>query len=444
MKLAEALEVVAAFSVEDRLEGLKQHLNPDFIEDALTWSGTTSIRRRRLPAEQVVWLVIGMALRRNESIERVADVLGLALPDGRDSLLAKSGISRARKRLTAEPLAYLFHATAAEWSARSAEAHRWRGFSVYGMDGTTMRVADSPENRATFGGQKTHRGESGYPQVRVVAMMALRSHILSGFRIADYGTGETTLARDIWNEVPENSVVIFDRAFLVKKDLVDLETSGNRHWISRTKSNTTWAIREKLGRDDHLVEWELKGAGLPTTWTLRAIRYKKRGYPQTTLLTSLLDPELYPAKEIIALYHERWETEIGHDEMKTHMLEREETIRSRTPDGVRQELWGIAIAYNLVRLEMERTAAELKVPPTRISFVHSLLLVRDELGGLVGPRLALGTIPKRLQHLRRNMKRLVLPERRSERVYPRAVKVKMSNYPRKRRRRGAQSERHWC
>lgn len=432
MKLAEALEAVADFSATDRLEGLKQHLNPDFIEDALTWSGTTSVRRRRLPAEQVVWLVIGMALRRNESIERVADVLGLALPDRRDTLLAKGGIARARKRLTAEPLAYLFNVTAAEWSARSADAHRWRGFSVFGMDGTTMRVADSPENRAAFGSQKTHRGEAGYPQVRVVAMMALRSHILSGFRMADYHTGETTLARDIWNEVPEDSLVIFDRAFLVKKDLVDLETSGNRHWISRTKSNTTWAIREKLGRDDYLVEWELKGAGLPTTWTLRAIHYKKKGYPRTTLLTSLLDPELYPAKEVVALYHERWETEIGHDEMKTHMLEREETIRSRTPDGVRQELWGIAIAYNLVRLEMERTAAEAGVSPTRISFVHSLLLVRDELGGMTGPRLPLGTIPKRLQNLRRNMKRLILPKRRSERVYPRAVKVKMSNYPRKR------------
>jgi hypothetical protein len=434
VKLADALEAVADFSAGDRLEGLKQHLNPDFVEDALTWAGTTSVRRRRLPAEQVVWLVIGMALRRNESIERVADVLGLAAPDRRDTLLAKSGIAQARKRLTAEPLAYLFHVTAAEWSARSAEAHRWRGFAVYGMDGTTIRVADSPENRAAFGGQSAGggRGESGYPQVRVVAMMALRSHILSGFRMADYHTGETTLARDIWNEVPENSLVIFDRAFLVKKDLVDLETSGNRQWISRTKSNTTWAIREKLGRDDNLVDWELKGPGLPTTWTLRAIHYQKKGYPRTTLLTSLLDPKLYPAKEIIALYHERWETEIGHDEMKTHMLERQETIRSRTPDGVRQELWGIAIAYNLVRLEMERTAVEAKVSPTRISFVHSLLLVRDELGGLMGPRLPLGTIPKRLQHLRRNMKRLVLPERRSERIYPRAVKVKMSNYPRKR------------
>ena len=434
MKLADALEIVAEFSARDRLEGLKQHLDPEFIEDALTWAGTTSVRRRRLPAEQVVWLVIGMAIHRNQPIERVVDTLGLALPDKRDTLVARSAVSQARKRLTEEPLAYLFHATAAEWSARSTDQHRWRGFALYGLDGTTLRVADSPENRSAFGGQHAGggRGESGYPQVRVVAMMALRSHILAGFRFADYHTGETTLARDIWKEIPENSLVIVDRNFLVKKDLVHLETSGNRHWISRTKSNTTWAIRETLGRDDYLVEWDLNTPGLPKTWTLRAIHYQRKGYPRATLLTSLLDPKLYPAKEIVALYHERWEAEITYDEIKTHMLERQETIRSRSPEGVRQELWGIAIAYNLVRLEMERTAAELGVAPTRISFVHSLALVREELSWLVGPRLALGTIPKRMQHLRRLMKRLVLPERRTARVYPRAVKLKMSNYPRKR------------
>ena len=102
-----------------------------------------------------------------------------------------------------------------------------------------------------------------------------------------------------------------------------------------------------------------------------------KGHPRSTLLTSLTDPKLYPAKELVELYHERWEAEIAYDEVKTHLLAREETIRSRTPDGVRQELWGIAIAYNLVRLEVERAAAEANVPPTRISFVAAVALVRE-------------------------------------------------------------------
>src|SRR6185503_16083233 len=113
------------------------------------------IRRRRLPAEQVIWIVIAMALFRNCSIEKVVDELNLALPDERETLVAKSGITQARQRLKEEPLAYLFAATAAEWATRSAEGDRWRGLALYGMDGTTLRVADSPQNRAEFGGQNT-------------------------------------------------------------------------------------------------------------------------------------------------------------------------------------------------------------------------------------------------------------------------------------------------
>lgn len=432
MNLETALKVVAEFAEGDRLEGLKRHIDPVWIEEALAWAGTVTMRRRRLPAEQVLWLVIGMGLMRNASIERVADTLELALPDRKDTLIAKSAISQARKRLSDDPLAYLFTVSAAEWSARSAEGHRWRGLAVYGLDGTTMRVADSPENRAAFGGQDGPRGPSGYPQVRAVAMMALRSHVLSAFRFADYHTGETTLARGIWNEVPENSLVIVDRNFLVKKDLIHLETSGNRHWLSRTKSNTKWAIVEQLGKDDYLVEWDVHETGLPSTWTLRAIHYKKKGFPRATLLTSLLDAEQYPAKELIELYHERWETELGYDEIKTHLLDRQEAIRSKTPEGVRQELWGIALAYNLVRVEMERVAAEAGVPPTRISFVASLALIREEFRWLASPRVTPGAIPASLARMRKNLKRLVLPPRRPERTYPRAVKVKMSNYPRKR------------
>jgi hypothetical protein len=261
--------------------------------------------------------------------------------------------------------------------------------------------------------------------------MALRSHVLSTVRFAAYSTGETTLAREVWREIPEDTLTIVDRNFLVKKDLIHLETSGNRHWLSRTKVNTRWAIKEKLGKDDYLVEWDVHETGLPGTWEIRAIHYKRKGFPRSTLLTSLVDAEKYPAKELVALYHERWELELAYDEVKTHLLDREETIRSRTPGGVRQELWGIAIAYNLVRREMERVAEAAGVTPTRISFVNALFYVRDELSRLRGRTLALGTIPSRLKRLERNLKRLLLPERRQERSFPRAVKIKMSNYPRK-------------
>jgi len=434
LRFEHALEEAARFGVADRLDQLRQHIPTSWVEAALKWTGTASIRRRRLPAEQVVWLVICMALFRNESIERIVDMLGLALADEDDTKIAKSAVTQARQRLGEEPMEQLFAMTAKTWARRSAEASRWRGLALYGWDGTTMYVPDSPDNRAEFGGQKAGagRGESGYPQVRVVAMMALRSHIISAFRFAPYSHGEVTVARDLWLEMPENSLAIVDRNFLVKKDLIALELSGNRHWLSRTKSNTRWAVVETLGKDDFLVELEVNETGLPNTWPIRAIRYKRRGHAVSTLLTSLTDAERYPAKEIIALYHERWELELGYDEIKTHLLERQEAIRSRSPEGVRQELWGIALAYNLVRLEMERIADDANVPPTRISFTNTLFLMREEISRMGGDRFAPGTIPKRLESLRRNLKRVLLPERRTERVFPRAVKIKMSSYVRKR------------
>lgn len=416
------------------LDGLKAHVRPEWIEDALQWAGATSIRKRRLPADQVVWLVIAMALFRGQSIERIVDELDLALPDRKDTLVAKSAIAQARQRLSHQPLGWLFETTAAEWSARSANEHRWRGLRLYGMDGTTLRVPDSKENRDEFGGQLAggERGESGYPLVRVVAMMALRSHVLSHFRFGAYGIGETTMARELWGDVPDDSLVLVDRGFLVKKDLYNLERSRNRHWLTRAKVNTRWSIIETLGKDDFLAELELHEPGLPSAWPIRVIRYNRRRYGRQVLLTSLTDAEKYPAKDLIELYHERWETELAYDEVKTHLLERSDSIRSKTPDGVRQELWGIALAYNLVRLEMERLAAAIKVAPTRISFVGALALVRHTFAFLGDRRLNLGTIPSKLNRVRTGTKRLLLPERRRERSYPRAVKVKMTNYPRKR------------
>lgn len=433
MRLDEAFASLIEFGLPEKFDGLRQHLDPAWIEEALLATGIATIRRRRLPAEQVIWIVIAMALFRNCSIEKIVDELNLALPDERDTLVAKSGITQARQRLKEEPLAYLFAATAAQWATRSAESDRWRGLALYGMDGTTLRVADSPTNRAEFGGQSTHRGASGYPQVRIVAMMALRSHLLAAFRFADYGTGESTLARELWREMPENSLAIVDRNFLIARELIQLECSGHRHWLTRAKKRTRYAIVEKLGRNDHLVVLEIKQAGLPRTWLMRAIDYQIKGHPPSTILTSLTDAEAYPARELIALYHERWEIELAFDEVKTHLLDRQETIRSRTVEGVRQELWGIALAYNLVRLEMERIAKEIGVPPTRISFVAAVMLCQNLFRSMSGRRAyPMGNIPRDLEDIRRHIKRLVLPDRRRERFYPRKVKLKMSSYDRKR------------
>ena len=274
------------------------------------------------------------------------------------------------------------------------------------------------------------RGESGYPQVRIVASMALRSHVLASFRVADYHTGETTLAKGLWETVPNDSLVVFDRNFLIKGQLVRFETSGNRHWLTRSKSNTRWAVVERLGRNDDLVELEIKEPGLPTTWRIRAIRYKRRGFPPSTLLTSLLDPEAYPASELVALYHERWEIELAYGELKTDMSHRRDPPKPnprRRPPG--------ALGHRS-RLQPRpprdgAAAKEADVVPTRISFVNALMHIVEVISALRSPRLALGTIPARLARMRHDSSASCC-RNDDQRAYPRAVKIKMSNYARKR------------
>jgi len=136
------------------------------------------------------------------------------------------------------------------------------------------------------------------------------------------------------------------------------------------------------------------------------------------------------ADEIVALYHERWELELGYDEIKTHMLEREEALRSKKPEGVEQEIWGILLAYNLVRCKMLEVSRAFDMEPNRISFRHSLQLIR--VFCLVEAWTAPPTkLPRRLEELADMVSSLlVLPERRPERRYERSVKIKMSNFKR--------------
>lgn len=441
--LTEALELTAGLT-PSAFPNLTKHLDPAWVEEALLATGAATVRRRRMPAEQTVWLVLGMALMRDLPITAVARQLDVALPapDG-SRTVASSALTQARARLGPEPMEWLFLRSSEEWAHRSADADRWRGLALYGVDGSTLRVADSVENRDYFGGQDSGRHDggrderqSGYPLLRLVGVMALRSHLFAAAVFGPYGTDERVYAASLWDSVPDHSLVLVDRNYFQANVLVPLMTMGtNRHWMTRAKSKTSFRLIRRLGPGDELVEFEVSSAArrkdpsLPTHFDARAIRYQRKGYQPQILLTSLVDPTQYPANELRALYHERWEIELGFGEIKTDMLERLETIRSKSPDAVAQEMWGLLIAYNLIRLEMERVAIELRVAPIRISFVAALREFVNEwhLATIVSP----GTLPKRLSTLADHLRHYVLPPRRPDRVFPRAVKIKMSNYDRK-------------
>lgn len=442
--LREALEFTAAFTPAS-FPNLTQHLDPVWVEEALCATGTATVRRRRLPAERTVWLVLAMALMRDWPITEVARQLELALPgpDG-SRTVASSALSQARSRIGAEPLEWLFIRSSEEWGDASVDRDRWKGLGLYCVDGSSLRVADSEENRTYFGSVDSGRHEggraervSGYPLLRLVVLMGLRSHILAAATFGPYNTDERVYAKQLWSCVPDNSVLLIDRNHLQADVLIGLTSTGaNRHWVSRATARSKYVVQKRLGAGDELVEFNVsrhsrtKDPTLPRTFMARAIRFQRKGYRPTTLLTSLLDPKKYPADELRGLYHERWEVELGFGEIKTDMLERLETIRSKSRTAVEQEMWGLLIAYNLVRLEMERIADELNVPPTRISFVAALRFFVEQwlwASSTTTP----GAIPQRLSTMRDRIRQFVLPPRRPERVFPRAVKIKMSNYDRK-------------
>jgi hypothetical protein len=437
MSFAAALTATARTIPLPSLAHLQRDLDPDWITTALTATGTASLRRRRLPAEQALWLVLGMALLRDRSIVEVAATLDLARPGPRGVTAAPSAVSQARTRLGPEPLAWLFAATAIHWTTAEAARDHWRGLALYGLDGTTLRVPDSAANRAHFGHARNQRGPSAYPQLRLVLLVALRSHLVRTATFGPCPTDERVYAAAVWAHVPDHSLTLLDRNFLGAPSLLALQRSGTeRHWLVRARRNLRPRVVRVLGRGDVLADLAITAAvrrrhpELPATWRLRVLTYRRPGQRPRQLCTSVLDPQHYPAAELVALYQERWEQELGYDELKTELLEHEEALRSQSPALITQELWGVLLVYNLVRLELARAAQAAGVAPTRLSFIAALHLVRDE--WLWDAHAAPGAIPRHLHRLRENLAHFLLPPRRPHRHYARAVKLSQPAYPRNR------------
>jgi hypothetical protein len=438
MQLDKVIASIATF-VPEQFHDLRRHVDPAWVLQALEDTGTVTLRKRKLPAEQMVWLTIGMALLRNRRIDEVARQLDLNISPTQPSI-SPAAVAQARVRLGAEPMQWLFAESGKCWARRYAKDDTFCGLKVYGVDGTSLRVADSDSNGAHFGyASSGNRGPSGYPMLRMVVLMSLRSHLIAAAAFGPYAQSELHYAEQLWPQLEDDSVTILDRGFLSAALLLGISASGtNRHWLTRAKSTTRYRVIKTLGADDMLVEMDVSQAArnkdprLPATWQMRAIRYQRKGFAPQLLLTSMLDVRRYSAEHIRALYHERWELELGYDELKTVMLDRQETIRSKSPELVEQEMWGLLTAYNLVRLEMVQVGKLAKLNPLRVSFVMTLRYVCDE-WSWSSISTAPGAIPKHIERMHANIARFILPERRPERTYPRAVKIKMTAYAKKRR-----------
>ncbi len=437
MSLSQNLEALQETGPEG-IGRFKASLDPQWIEQALQATGTASIRRRKLAADQAVWLVLGMGLFADRSICDLVDHLDLVIP-GVESL-APSAIPQARYRLGAEPIKWLFEKVAATWADNWPEAKKWNGLSLHAVDGTCLRVWDSDDNFEHFGkpGGRGGANDAGYPQLRMTCLMNLDTRLLRAASFGPYAYSEHRLAASLWDHLPDDSLTILDRGFVDYKLFAALRTSGTaRHLLVRMRKNMTCEPIEVL--PDGSQRAYLKPSRtlrrnhpeIVESIEVRIIEYQHKGGSKNRLFTTLLDSKRYPANDLIELYHDRWEIEIAYDELKTHMLERKECLRSKKPTGVAQELWGMLLVYNLVRREMLLAADAHDVAPRRISFRSSLLWIRTFLL-MAAQTQAPANLPNHLGEFRSTLDVLVLPKRRKERRYPRHVKIKMSNYLRNR------------
>ena len=300
-------------------------------------------------------------------------------------MTGKSGILQARGRLGVEPLQRLHDEVVRPIAVESTKGAWYRRWRLVSLDGSTLDVSDEKANERSFGRPGASRGKSAYPQIRFVSLVECGTHVLFGTQVGEYRTGETTLARGVIPWLRPGMLCLADRQFF-----------GFELWrqAHSTGADLLWRINKKirLPCEQRLRDGSYLSRIYPSQrdrrrntngLTVRVIEYRLHGVPGAEpiyrLLTTILDPEQAPAKELAALYHERWEIETALDELKTHLRGSRIVLRSKTPDLVRQEFYGLMMAHFAIRGLMHEAALKANEDPDRLSFLHAVRVVRRKL-----------------------------------------------------------------
>lgn len=428
MDVSQALNIINDWKPKN-VETLSQLLPLELIEEAYALTNTVTLRKRKLTLESMVWLLVGMAIYNDKSMADLVNQLDIVDREGKP-FVAPSALTQRRKNLGEAAMKSVFQCMTTHWMKQANFPH-WNGLTLLAVDGVTWRTADSPENNTAF----TRPQGTQYPQVRMVCQMELSSHLITGSAFDDYVVSETKLAEKLIDTTPDNSVTLFDKGFYSLGLLHEWQSKGTeRHWLIPLKKNVQYQELYSLGRNDKIVTLSSNPRArklwpeLPETMTARLVSRKING-KHYQVLTSMVDPMRYPAGDIASLYGHRWEIELGYREQKQYMLGNRLTLRSRLPELVKQELWGILLTYNLIRYQMVEMCFNLKgnYLPYQLSFNGSLAQITSLLVGL--PYSTPGAIPRQYKYMHSMAERLILAPRR-ERTFPRTVKPRPQRYAR--------------
>lgn len=360
------------------------------IQAVLTTTGKTSRRQRDLPAHVVVYYVIALALYMQSSYREVLRCLlegiqWLMEPAAKMKVAGNSGISQARTRLGASPLRQLHDELVQPIAVAESKGSWYRQWRLVSVDGSTLDIADEKRNEAAYGRPGASRGDSAYPQVRFVSLVEGGTRVLFGTRMGPYGTSEIALARDVITRLRKEMLCLADRNFY-SFQMWDKARATGADQLWRIKKNMRLACEKRLPDGSYLSriypserDWRRKANGV----VVRVVDYCLEGVddsePIYRLLTTILDHEEAPAAELAALYHERWEIETALGELKTHLRGARIVLRSKTPDLVEQEFYGLLMAHFAIRGLMHEAALKADEDPDRLSFLHAVRVVRRKL-----------------------------------------------------------------
>jgi Insertion element 4 transposase N-terminal/Transposase DDE domain len=430
--ISKEADAFASWPTRERLRALKRIIPRARVEDVLARTGHDRSHCARLPGWFMIWFVIGLGLFCRDCYRQVFKWLQ---PFRKGGTPGRTTLCEARKRLGIAPLRLLAEQVIQLQGTPETPGAFYRDMRTMALDGFVVDVPDTPANARAFGRPGSSRAPAAFPQARVLALCETGSHVLWRSLIKPVSCGEVTMAHYLLRFLQEEMLLLWDRNFLsyqtvfevrqrrahllarIKKNLIfePIRVLDDGSYLAKMYRNSSDRRKDRDGILVRIIEYTFEDPGRPGS-----------GEPHR-LLTTLLDDKLDPAKALIVLYHERWEEELTIDELKTHQRERP-VLRSQTPGGVVQELYGLLLGHYVIRVLIQEAAATREIDPRRLSFTATLKILRCRLP----------ECPKSERGLHRWYHDLIAEvaeevlEKRRNRINPRVIKRKMSNWKKKR------------
>lgn len=394
----------------------------EMVDAALADTHRVQARVRALPSRVVVYLLLAAALFAECGYRQVwarmiagLDGLPVATPSA-------AGLAGARRRIGAAPLRALFDLLRGPAAGPATAGVWWRGRLLCALDGTTMCCPDTPANLTVHGKGGGYHGGTGYPMVRLAALVACGTRALLAAAFGPISTDERAYATGLLDVLHPGMLVLADRHFGYRPmltaiagtgaDLLIRSKAGHRFPVCRRCTDGSWISR--IGDLDVRV--------IRCAITIATPAGRRSEIYQ--LVTTLTDPDC-PAGELVDLYHQRWEVETAYLELKQSILGGR-VLRARTPAGIEQEIYALLVVYQALRIAIcDATLARPDLDPDRGSFTVALHAARDQLiqaaGVLADTNIDLVGV------IGRQVLANLLPTRRC-RTTPRVVKRAISNY----------------